>query len=95
MEFAERHLEILEAIGERGAEPTDLRRLEQCREFDDLRIDKLIVFWPLRQPRPSDIYGGGMRPGAWYLSRSGAEAVRSLRPALASTPRPKTRRVRG
>jgi hypothetical protein len=45
------------------------------REFDELRDERLIVFWPEGTPRPYDIFGAGTRPGAWYLTSAGAAAA--------------------
>ncbi len=45
------------------------------REFDELRFDQLIVFWPEGGTRPLDIFGPGTRPGAWYLTMAGARAA--------------------
>jgi hypothetical protein len=73
MELTDQHREILESIGSSGA-PAD-RLLRHGREFGELSAAGLVVFWSHGQARPTSIYGGGMSPGAWYLTTAGAEAL--------------------
>ena len=79
MELTDQHREILTKIGETGAPLEQFRR--NGREFGELSAAQLIVFWPERGQRPASIYGGGVAPGRWYLTLSGAEAA-GLEPPL-------------
>jgi hypothetical protein len=62
-------------IGERGATVDEFARNLLSREFDELRDQGLIVFWPDGQDRPIEAFGMGTRPGAWYLTQAGAQAI--------------------
>jgi len=73
LELTPRHREILNAIGVGGAPPDLLRFHGASREFDDLRHQRLIVFWPKGVPRPADAWGG-TESGQWCLTLSGLAA---------------------
>jgi hypothetical protein len=62
-------------IGERGAKVDEFAKNLLSREFDELRDQGLIIFWPDGQSRPIDAFGTGTRPGAWYLTTAGATAI--------------------
>jgi len=62
-------------IRERGATIDEFARHLLSREFDELRDEGLIVFWGEGQPRPSNAFGLGNRPNAWYLTSDGAVAA--------------------
>jgi hypothetical protein len=67
------HESILAEIGWSGIEPERLTR--NGREFDELKRDGLIVFWPIREQRPESAYGGAITPSRWYLTTAGAAAI--------------------
>jgi hypothetical protein len=62
-------------IRERGAKIDEFATHLLSREFDELRDEGLIVFWPDGQPRPYDVFGPGTRTNAWYLTSAGAGAI--------------------
>jgi hypothetical protein len=78
--LTERHREILDAIGVAGAEPGTLGRHTRAREFADLDVAGLIVYWPDSQPRPFRVLSDASRRGTWNLTAAGAEAVGLLTP---------------
>lgn len=80
MTLTDRHREILGAIGTRGASPEDLGYHTRAREFADLDLAGLIVYWPESQPRPFQVLSDASRRGTWNLTASGAEAIGALSP---------------
>jgi len=74
IELNERHLEILEAVGDQGMTPDDLGFRTRLREFDDLRSGGLIVYWPEGTPLPAQVVGRPARSGTWNLTAAGMEA---------------------
>lgn len=74
IELNERHLEILEAVGDLGITPDELGFRMRVREFDDLRTEGLIVYWPEGAPLPPQVVGRPSRSGTWNLTASGMEA---------------------
>ncbi len=69
------HRAILETLLDRSASPAELRRAEQHgREFDDLRHERLIVYWPAGAPRPVGLSGADL-PGRWYVSDEGRSVL--------------------
>lgn len=67
------HKRVLAEIGWGGIEPERLTR--NGREFDELKRDGLIVFWPIRGERPGLAYGRAVTPGRWYLTAAGAAVI--------------------
>lgn len=80
MTLTERHRAILDAIGPEGASAETLGRHTRAREFADLDMAGLIVYWPQSQPRPFQVLGLDSRSGTWNLTAAGAEAVGLLAP---------------
>jgi hypothetical protein len=78
--LTDRHRAILDAIGPAGASAEALGRHTRAREFADLDIAGLIVYWPAAQPRPAQVLGVDSRSGTWNLTAEGAEAVGLLAP---------------
>jgi hypothetical protein len=80
MTLTDRHREILDAIGTDGALPNELGPHTRAREFADLDVAGLIVYWPQSQPRPSRVLSDDSRRGTWSLTAAGAEAIGALSP---------------
>jgi hypothetical protein len=89
IELTAQHREILESIGEFGASTDALRHHAATREFDDLHRSGLIVFWPEHYDRPAKAAGAGWKPGAWYLTWEGAEAIDLPVPLFRTVERPR------
>jgi hypothetical protein len=71
--FNERHRAILDVIGDRGADESELRGHVRSREFDDLTKARLVVFWPMYEERPNGCVGG--ESGRWCLTVAGRDAA--------------------
>lgn len=80
MTLSDRHREILDAIGFRGATHDELGHLTRAREFADLDVAELIVYWPEAQPRPLRVLSDVSRCGSWNLTAAGADAIGALGP---------------
>jgi hypothetical protein len=78
MTLSDRHREILGAIGQEGAAPDELGHHMRAREFADLDVAGLIVYWPASQPRPFRVVSDRSRRGTWNLTAAGADAIGSL-----------------
>ncbi len=80
MTLTERHREILHAIGPAGASQAELGHRLRAREFADLDVAGLIVYWPESQPRPFEVVSDRSRRGTWNLTAAGADAIGALTP---------------
>lgn len=80
MTLTDRHREILGAIGMSGVSPDHLGHHVRAREFADLDIAGLIVYWPESQPRPFHVLSDDSRSGTWNLTPAGADAIGALSP---------------
>jgi len=78
--LSDRHREILGAIGLTGATHDELGYLMRAREFADLDVAGLIVYWPESQPRPVRVLSDTSRRGTWNLTAAGADAIGALSP---------------
>jgi hypothetical protein len=78
--LTERHREILRAIGPAGASQTELGHHLRAREFADLDVAGLIVYWPEAQPRPCQVLSDRSRRGTWNLTSAGVDAIGALTP---------------
>ncbi len=80
MTLTDRHREILDAIGADGASANELGPRTRAREFADLDVGGLIVYWPPSQPRPLRVLSDDSRRGTWNLTAAGADAIGALSP---------------